>query len=132
MADKRTTADEVAAELKDGMTIGIGGWGSRRKPMALVRAILRSDLTDLEIVSYGGPDVGLLIAGGHVRRVVTGFVSLDVLSQAQVEKLTEQLGLLPDPGVLIYVRPATLAARISGFADKETVAQAAQNAARGS
>ena len=26
------------------MTIGIGGWGPRRKPMALVRAILRSDL----------------------------------------------------------------------------------------
>ena len=37
--------------------------------------------------------------------------------------------VLPDPGVLVYVRPATLAARISGFADKETVAQAARNAA---
>jgi hypothetical protein len=60
-----------------------------------------------------------------------GFVPLNVLSQAQVGKLTEQLGLLPDPGVLVYVRPATLVARINGFADKETVAQAAQNAARG-
>src|SRR5215472_12573021 len=70
---------EVAGELRSGMTIGIGGWGSRRKPMALVRAILRSGLKDLEIVSYGGPDVGLLIAGGHVRRVVTGFVSLDTI-----------------------------------------------------
>ena len=40
-------------------------------------------------------------------------------------------GLLPDPGMLIYIRPGTLVARISGFADKETVAQAAQNAARG-
>ena len=71
--------DEVAGELRSGMTVGIGGWGSRRKPMALVRAILRSGLKDLEIVSYGGPDVGLLIAGGHVRRVVTGFVSLDTI-----------------------------------------------------
>jgi glutaconate CoA-transferase subunit A len=42
------------------MTLGIGGWGSRRKPMALVRAMLRSDLTDLTVVSYGGPDVGML------------------------------------------------------------------------
>ena len=33
------TPEEVVAELRDGMTIGIGGWGSRRKPMALVRAI---------------------------------------------------------------------------------------------
>ncbi len=71
--------DEAVAQLRSGMTIGIGGWGSRRKPMALVRAILRSDLKDLEIVSYGGPDVGLLIAGGHVRRVVCGFVSLDTI-----------------------------------------------------
>src|SRR5438270_420714 len=56
MADKRTTADDVAAELRDGMTLGIGGWGSRRKPMALVRAILRTPVKDLTVVSYGGPD----------------------------------------------------------------------------
>src|ERR1700735_3112103 len=62
------------------MTIGIGGWGSRRKPMALVRAILRRDLTDLTVVSFGGPDVGLLIAPGRVRRVVCGFVSLDTIA----------------------------------------------------
>ncbi len=37
------TEDEVVAELASGMTIGIGGWGSRRKPMSIVRAILRSD-----------------------------------------------------------------------------------------
>jgi glutaconate CoA-transferase subunit A len=59
------------------MTIGIGGWGSRRKPMALVRAICRSDLTDLTIVSYGGPDVGLLLAASKIRKLVYGFVSLD-------------------------------------------------------
>ena len=71
------TPDEIVAELRDGMTIGIGGWGSRRKPMALVRAILRSPLRDLTIVSYAGPDVGLLVASGQARRVVTGFASLD-------------------------------------------------------
>ena len=77
MVDKRTTEDEVVAELRDGMTIGIGGWGSRRKPMSLVRAILRSDLRDLTVVSFGGPDVGLLCAAGKVRELVFGFVSLD-------------------------------------------------------
>jgi hypothetical protein len=59
------------------------------------------------------------------------FVPLNVLSQRDVGKLTEQLGLLPDPGVLVYVRPASLAAKIEGFADKETVAQAARNASTG-
>lgn len=77
MTDKRMTEGQVVAELRSGMTIGIGGWGSRRKPMSLVRAILRSDLTDLTIVSYGGPDVGLLCSAGKVKRLVYGFVSLD-------------------------------------------------------
>ena len=77
MTDKRMTSDEVAGRLRSGMTIGIGGWGSRRKPMALVRAIARSPLRDLTIVSYGGPDVGVLCAAGKVRKLVFGFVSLD-------------------------------------------------------
>jgi glutaconate CoA-transferase subunit A len=84
--------DDVVGELRSGMTIGIGGWGSRRKPMALVRAILRSDLTDLTIVSYGGPDVGLLIAGGRVRRVVCGFVSLDSIALEPHFRLGRQNG----------------------------------------
>jgi glutaconate CoA-transferase, subunit A len=77
MRDKRMSIDDVVGQLKDGMTIGIGGWGSRRKPMALVRGILRSDLKDLVIVSYGGPDVGLLCQAGKARQVVYAFVSLD-------------------------------------------------------
>jgi acyl CoA:acetate/3-ketoacid CoA transferase alpha subunit len=77
VADKRMTQDEVVARLRPGMTIGIGGWGSRRKPMSLVRAIARSGLRDLTVVSYGGPDVGLLCAAGKVKRLVYGFVSLD-------------------------------------------------------
>lgn len=77
MADKRMSEDEVVAEMRSGMTVGVGGWGSRRKPMSLVRAILRSDLDDLHVVSYGGPDVGMLCAAGKVRKVTFGFVSLD-------------------------------------------------------
>ncbi len=75
--DKRATIDDVVAEVRDGMTVGIGGWGSRRKPMALVRALARSGVRDLTLVSYGGPDVGLLCAAGCVRHVVYAFVSLD-------------------------------------------------------
>jgi glutaconate CoA-transferase, subunit A len=75
--DKRMTIDEVVAQIDDGMTIGIGGWGPRRKPMALVRALLRSDLTNLTLVSWGGPDVGLLLRAGKVRKLVYAFVSLD-------------------------------------------------------
>ncbi|WP_280362460.1 CoA transferase subunit A [Nocardia wallacei] len=77
MRDKRTTLDEAVGQLRSGMTIGIGGWGSRRKPLAFVRALLRSDVTDLTVVTYGGPDLGLLCSAGKVRKAYYGFVSLD-------------------------------------------------------
>jgi glutaconate CoA-transferase, subunit A len=76
-AGKIMTPDGIVGRLASGMTLGIGGWGSRRKPMALVRALLRSDVTDLTLVSYGGPDVGLLAAAGRVRKLVTAFTTLD-------------------------------------------------------
>ncbi|MET9700537.1 CoA-transferase [Streptomyces sp. NPDC006529] len=77
MSDKTMTPDEVVGQLRSGMTVGIGGWGSRRKPMALVRALLRSEITDLTVVSYGGPDVGLLAAAGKIRKLVAAFTTLD-------------------------------------------------------
>ncbi|EFL14586.1 CoA-transferase [Streptomyces sp. C] len=80
MTDKTMTPEEVVGQLSSGMTIGIGGWGSRRKPMALVRALLRSRITDLTVVSYGGPDVGLLAAAGRIRRLVAPFATLDSIA----------------------------------------------------
>ncbi len=77
MPSKVMTAEQVVGRIQDGMTVGIGGWGSRRKPMALVREILRSDLKDLTIVSYAGPDVGLLLQAGKASRVVFAFATLD-------------------------------------------------------
>jgi glutaconate CoA-transferase subunit A len=80
MSDKTMGLEEFASSIESGMTIGIGGWGSRRKPMALVRALLRTDVKDLTVVTFGGPDVGLLCAAGKVRKLVYGFVSLDSIA----------------------------------------------------
>lgn len=77
--NKALTAGVAVGQLRDGMTIGVGGWGPRRKPMALVRALLRSKLTDLTVVAYGGPEIGMLCAAGKVRKLVYGFVSLDAM-----------------------------------------------------
>ncbi|WP_328389604.1 acyl CoA--acetate/3-ketoacid CoA transferase subunit alpha [Streptomyces sp. NBC_00400] len=77
MTDKTMTPEDVVSRLRSGMTLGIGGWGSRRKPMALVRALLRSGITDLTVISYGGPDVGLLAAAGRIRTLVAAFATLD-------------------------------------------------------
>ncbi|MEW2114230.1 CoA-transferase [Streptomyces sp. NPDC005474] len=80
MGDKSMSLADFAETVESGMTIGIGGWGSRRKPMALVRELLRTGVRDLTVVTFGGPDVGLLCAAGRVRKLVYGFVSLDSIA----------------------------------------------------
>jgi len=94
--DKRLSEDEVVAQFEDGMTIGIGGWASRRKPMSIVRAMLRSPLKDLTVVSYAGPDLGLLCAAGKVRRAVYAFVSLDSIALEPHFRAARQNGPIED------------------------------------
>ena len=94
--DKRMSIDDIVAQIEDGMTVGIGGWGPRRKPMALVRALLRSDATDLTIVSWGGADVGLLARAGKIRKLVYAFVSLDSVPLEPNFQRARQLGTIPE------------------------------------
>lgn len=91
---KVMTAEQAISQLESGMTVGVGGWGSRRKPMALVAALARAPLTDLTIISYGGADVGLLCAAGKVRRVVAPFVTLDSIPLDPHFRRARQQGLI--------------------------------------
>jgi glutaconate CoA-transferase subunit A len=93
---KMISADDVVSSLSDGMTIGIGGWGSRRKPMSIVKAIARSALKDLTIVSFAGPDLGLLCATGKVRRAVYPFASLDSIALEPHFRAARQAGQVED------------------------------------
>jgi glutaconate CoA-transferase subunit A len=99
------TAADVVAGLHDGMTLGIGGWGPRRKPMALVREILRSPVKDLTLVAYGGADVGMLCAAGKVRKLVFAFVSLDFIPLEPYFRAARQAGAIEvmelDEGLLM-------------------------------
>ena len=67
-------------------------------------------------------------ARAGARAAGAGFVAINVFAEAQSRPLLELLGALENPGILVYRRPDVLFARMSGFADSETVAQAAANA----
>lgn len=75
--------DEVVEEIPNGAKVAIGGSSISRKPMALVRALARSDKRDLTvIVDVGGPDVDLLLGTGSVSQVIYAFVGFEVLGLA--------------------------------------------------
>jgi glutaconate CoA-transferase subunit A len=103
--NKQMSAADVVANLRDGMTIGIGGWGPRRKPMALVRELLRSPVKDLTVVAYGGADVGMLCAAGKIKKLVFAFVSLDFIPLEPYFRAARQNGSLDimeiDEGMLL-------------------------------
>lgn len=120
----RATVDVAAikaardAGLPESLALALG-----RYPTVVIS--LYDPYSQVDGTAFAEAKAGAALAG-------VGFVPLSVLSQRDVGTLTQQLGLLPDPGVMVYVRPGTLAAKIAGFADKETVAQAAENAAASS
>ena len=59
----------------------------------------------------------------------SSFVPVDVRDNGDVDSLNAKYGVLQDPAVLVLRPPGSLVVRIDGFADRETVAQAALNAA---
>lgn len=70
-------ADAAVADVADGSTVLIGGFGMAGMPVVLVDALIRQGATDLIVVNNnaGNGDTGLaaLLAAGQVRKVVCSF-----------------------------------------------------------
>jgi len=77
--DKRfASAADAVADIPDGASIAVGGFGLNGVPIELIRALLAGETTDLEIVSNNlgvdGWGLGLLLAAGRIRRAVGSYV----------------------------------------------------------
>ena len=76
-ADDSAAADEAVADIPDGATVLIGGFGSAGQPVELIDALRRQGAGDLTVVNNnaGNGDVGLaaLLAAGQVRRIICSF-----------------------------------------------------------
>jgi hypothetical protein len=64
------------------------------------------------------------------KRANAGFVALDALDERHGGPLARLVGVVSSPNVLVYQHPDRLFVRFEGFADVETIAQAAVNARR--
>ena len=76
-ADAAEAADEAVADVPDGATVLIGGFGPAGQPVELIDALRRQGARDLTVVNNnaGNGDVGLaaLLAAGQVRRIICSF-----------------------------------------------------------
>ena len=99
-------------------------------PSALNAALSRSRVVVVSLYAPGVEldDTARLEAQAGASAAGVGFVAVNVLSDAQARPLTKQLGVLDDPSVLVFRRPDELVVHLTGFADKQTVEQAARNA----
>src|SRR5215216_3980770 len=77
MATVVRDADEVVADIQDGSTVLIGGFGPAGQPVELIDALIRSGVKELTVVSNnaGNGRVGLaaLLANGQVRKIICSF-----------------------------------------------------------
>jgi 3-oxoadipate CoA-transferase alpha subunit len=71
------TTDQAVADIPDGATVLVGGFGLAGQPSALIEALVRQGATDLTVVcnNAGNGDTGLaaLLAAGRVRKMVCSF-----------------------------------------------------------
>ena len=92
---------------------------------AVVVAVLYDPQARLDAISTSEAKAGAALA--HA-----GFVPVNVLRRSEIQAIAEQLRVIHAPTVLVFRRPSpgepALYVQLTGFADKETVAQAAQNA----
>ena len=78
----------------------------------------------IDKVSVGETQLG-------AERAHAGFLRVDVLKQRQVLPFAKSYGVLQVPTVLFFARPGKLVQKLTGYADQDTVMQAALNAAHG-
>lgn len=101
-------------------------------PLVLARALRKQPVA---VVALYDPrsaidEMALAEARAGAADVKAAFVAISIRNEPQVRPLTQLLGVLETPAILVYERPNTLFVRIEGFSDRQTVAQAAVNARR--
>ena len=98
-------------------------------PVAIRQALAADDVVVVALYDPRAKIDGTAMAEARAgaEKAGSSFVPIDVRGKG-VESLNAMYGVLQDPAVLVLRPPGLLVVRIDGFADRDTVAQAALNA----
>ena len=109
---KLVSLEDAVKDIPDGASLGLGGWIFNAQPMALVRALIRKGVKDLDLIpvpSSIAPD--LLIGAGCARSTVCVFISFEQFGLAphfrrQAEAGTLKVIDMDGPGIAGGLRAA--------------------------
>jgi hypothetical protein len=99
-------------------------------PPTLAAALRSSPVAVVSLVTPDSDvdDIATKEAAAGARAAGAAFVVVDVTNEKRARPFAVGLGVVEAPTVLVYKRPGELVVRLDGFADLDTVAQAADNA----
>jgi hypothetical protein len=99
-------------------------------PAPVAKALQTHHVVVLSLVSPGSAvdQLAAAEASAGAKRAGVGFVKITVADRQDLKRLTAELQVRHTPTVLVFTRPDRLFVQVKGFADRETVAQAATNA----
>lgn len=100
-------------------------------PLSVDRALRRHEVLVVSLVVPGArvDELAAAEAQAGAKLGGAGFLALNVLNEDVARALLNKLESVQDPSVLVLKRSGEIALELAGFVDRETVAQAAANAA---
>lgn len=105
LPNKRNSMDDAIAQVKDGNTVMLGGFGVPGTPFALIHALVRHGARDLTIIKNDAnePDMGVdhLLQSGLVARLITTHLGLnghaiDLMNRGQIQVEFNAQGILAE------------------------------------
>ena len=99
-------------------------------PVVVDRALQKHEVVVIALVVPGArvDELAAAEAEAGAKLSGAGFLALNVLNEGVARALLAKLDSVQDPSVLVVKRSGDVAVELAGFADRETVAQAAANA----
>ena len=81
--NKISTMEQAVRSVSSGCILGLGGMTLYRRPMAFVRSLLETDVSELTLLSLtSGLESDLLVGAGRVRQVRTCYFGLEAFGLA--------------------------------------------------
>ncbi|WP_136810805.1 CoA transferase subunit A [Desulfosediminicola flagellatus] len=103
MIDKTTTVSAALAELADGSTIMVGGFGVPGTPFTLINGVLESGAAKLTLIkneaNEAGLGVSLLLEAGRVQRLITSHLGLNSVAITMMNSKHIEVDFFPQ-GIL--------------------------------